>query len=123
MHLLTKYPNIINLDFPYVRNADHIFILKFVLKQLSLPNNRIHFLAQYQTITYSLGRYYLVDLQHLNEGLKYLWKHIDSRMKCHLVDGDYQVMNMFVEFLMKTQSYRRAMIFLKKYVWKIPTYF
>jgi hypothetical protein len=60
-------------------------------------------------------------LGHLNEGLKYLWRYIESRMEggC-LTEKDYQVMNMFVQYLVKSNSSRRATMFLRKYIFKIP---
>ena len=38
-----------------------------------------------------------------------------------LLEEDYQMMNMFVEYLMLNNSFRRAIIFMKKYIFMVPS--
>lgn len=113
--------NIINVHLAYIVNTDRIYVYKQIIKRITPLQYRKHFQLQYQYINYQLSHYYLRELKHINEGLKYLWRYIQSRMQAStLTENDYQVMNMFVQYLMKSNSFRRASIFLQKYIFKLP---
>jgi hypothetical protein len=61
----------------------------------------------------------------VQKGLKYLWKYIefkDSR-PYSLTEYDFDVYNLFASILMSSNSSRRAIIFLKRYIFKIPSSF
>lgn len=54
-----------------------------------------------------------------------LWSYIEERAKWpdNMIEYDYQINNMFASLLMNCNSSRRAIIFLKSYIFHIPANF
>ena len=104
-----------------MKMIDIVFVYEEILKQITPLRRHRYFIRDYQLINYKLSKYYIRKMRHLNKGLRYLWRYIESRMEGFVLqENDYQIMNMFVEYLMISNSFRRAILFMKKYIFMIP---
>lgn len=102
------------------------FIEKEMLKSISMNENyKNTFLEIYLKLCLSISKYLVQQLNQYHLGLKYLWKYIEIKEKnfTKMTEFDFEVYNLFTNILMKSNSYRRAIIFLKKYIFKIPVSF
>lgn len=86
-----------------------------------IEDNLKYFRSFYFQLNYKLNKIY-TKLKLPRKANNYVWNYIKIKIQNFkdVTKEDYEMMNLFVKILINGNSARRALIFIKKYIFHIP---